>query len=224
MKKNKARILFWVFAIVVYLLLLVFSIRFDLDDNSIWLLATAVFLSVCFVSFGMNQIWYIKFVKQVKSISKILEEDKNPTKYIEENKTLLQGKKSIHIITMLQMNIAIAYCEMKDYQKAKDALLEIKEKKIHGIQKLGFKVLFILVYFHLEEYEEAICIMDKNRKEILKFADSNALGELISIILIFELIVLEEKEEAEKALSIAEEYWENERDFIHLRDLLKAEQ
>ena len=68
--------------------------------------------------FVINQLWYEEFLHKVESLTPILEKEIHADKYIAENLSLLQGKKSMQIIAILNINICEGYCKKVNYEKA----------------------------------------------------------------------------------------------------------
>lgn len=172
--------------------------------------------------FVINQLWYKEFLRKVESLTPILEKENDADKFIAENISLLQGKKSMQIIAILNINICEGYCKKGDYQKAKAHLMEINPKKIHRLLKIYYQLIFIYVLFYLEETEEAMEQLSNLRDTLLRFQNSPELGAMISIVQIFDLLSQNKKQEAHDLLLLSKEKWKENKyqnDFYYLASL-----
>lgn len=217
----------WKLCIVVLYIIEVFiCLYFKLDRNSVKAVTTITLGLVVLSYFIINTMWYKEFSKKLEELDSNLHKDKNYNKYIEENKKLLIGKKSMVNIARLNINIAVAYCYMKEFSKAKEHLLVINENKIHGLLKIVYKVDLIYILFFLKEKEKAIDILEKNRKQIMKFKDVNSFKNIISAILVFELYSNNKKEEAISILDndiIKNKGNNQEKELLYLKNFLLEE-
>ena len=82
----------------------------------------------------------------------------------------------MQIIAILNLNICDAYCRKGDYEKAKESLMNIKKSKIYGGLKILYLIDLAFVYFSLNENENAINILNTNRKNIEKWKENEHLG------------------------------------------------
>lgn len=224
--KQKIRKIWKLCVILLYIIEVVLCLYFRLDKNTVTIITTITFGLVLLSYFIINSMWYKEFTNNIKDLDVILHKNKDYKKYIEENKKLLVGKKSMVNIARLNINIAVAYCHMKEFYKAKEYLLTINENKIHGMLKVIYNLDLIYVLFFLKEKKEAIDILQKNRKQIIKFKDVKGFKNLISVILIFELYIDKQKKEAIDILDkdiIENKGNDREKELLYLRDFLIKE-
>lgn len=117
--RKKIRILWWGFIVLSNLLLGIFSAKYNLSIQMTLSIFRGLFIATMLAWFVINQLWYKEFLRKVESLSPILEKEIHADKYIAENLSLLQGKKSMQIIAILNMNICEGYCKKGNYEKAK---------------------------------------------------------------------------------------------------------
>lgn len=220
--RKKIRILWWGFIVLSNLLLGIFSAKYNLSIQMTLSIFRSLFIATMLAWFVINQLWYKEFLRKVESLTPILEKENDADKYIAENLSLLQGKKSMQIIAILNMNICEGYCQKGNYEIAKAHLLQINPKKLHGLLKVTYQLLFIYVLFYLEETEAATEQLSKHRDVLLKFENSQELGAMISIVQIFELLSQKKRQEGYDLLLLSKERWMENKyqiDFKHLASL-----
>lgn len=220
--RKKIRMLWWMFIIFSNLLLGVLSVKYNLSNSIKILIFWSLFIVEMIAWFVINQLWYKEFLRKVESLTPILEEENDADRFIVENLSLLKGKKSMQIIAILKINICEGYCKKGDYQKAKAHLTEINPKKIHGLLRVYYQLIFIYVLFYLKETEEAMKQMANQWDTLLKFENSPELGAMISIVRIFQLLTQKKKQEANDLLHLSKEKWKKsnyQKDFYYLEAL-----
>ena len=217
--KMKIRIIWWCCVAISYLMLGIISEAFNMSKNIRNALFWFMFVIVILSWYIINQIWYKQFLKKVNALTPILEKENNPDKYIKENLELLHGKKSMQIIAILNLNICDAYCRKGDYEKAKESLMNIKESKIYGGLKILYLIDLAFVYFSLNENENAINILNTNRKNIEKWKENEHLGPPISIVMILELIANKQRDKAKELLQISQKKWSNSSSQAHFTQI-----
>ncbi len=65
-------------------------------------------------------------------------------------------------------------------------MLQINPKKLHGLLKVTYRLLFIYVLFYLEETEATTEQLSKHRDVLLKFENSEEPGAMISFKLLLQ--------------------------------------
>lgn len=219
---NKIRMLWWGFIVISNFLLGIFSAKYNLSIDMKLSIFWGIIIIAILAWFVINQLWYKEFLRKVENLTPILEEENDADKFIAENLSLLQGKKSMQIIALLNINICEGYCKKGDYQKAKAHLMKINPKKIHGLLKLTYHLICIYVLFYLEETEAATEKLSNHRDELLKFENSPELGAMISIVQIFDLLSQKNKQEAHDLLLVSKEKWtinKYQKDYYNLASL-----
>ena len=174
------------------------------------------------ISVGVNVLWQKRFQKKIKALMPILYEDNNPDLFIEENEKLLATVKSPYNKAFLLLNISVGYSDKKDYQKAKDTLLQIPENGIKGINGVIYYIDLVYYNFKLMNMDEVISIMDKHQKEFKAFENHKIIGKHIRLNQVFYLKAKNQFEEADKLLSILEKENTDKRFLGDLEELKKG--
>lgn len=220
--RRKIRIAFWAaFILPFFLLLGIGRPLLQLSEGMIWTLFWVWCAVMVLAWYLINRLWYLEFRRTVRALLPILTEEKDPDRYIAENEKLLAGKKSEQIKGILRMNLCAAYCEKGDYSKAKEQLSALHPQKLYGVERVAYLADLAYVCFYLDETEEALDVMQKNKKGLTDFAQSPHLGGLIAVLRIFELLAHGNAEEVKDALEKAKKRWPDSR---HENDFLVLEQ
>lgn len=190
---------------------LAFKIKFGLSEKMVtkyYIIASVILVAVVMV---VNIRWQMRFVKKLKGIEKILIEEQNPDKFIEENEKLLQSIKSDYNKAIININLSAGYCDKGDYEKAKEILLSTPVKKLTGLNEIIYYMNLAYVYFRLEEGDIALETLEKHNKDFLRLKDHTPLGGSIASLRIFEYIAHDEIPKAKDLLISSKEKWDDKR-------------
>ncbi|MFA9464678.1 MAG: hypothetical protein ACERKN_10360 [Velocimicrobium sp.] len=188
-----------------FLLLLRFV--FKLSEGEVWSYYIIGSIIILVGAMGINIAWQKNLMKKVKCLEKILKDEQNPDKFIEENEKLLQTLKSSYNRAMIKINLSVGYCEKGEYETAKDILLSIPSKSLKGIHGVIYFVNLAYVYFRIEENQKALNILELHNKDFLCFKTNSSLGGSIAILRIFQYIVTNQPLEAQNLLTVEKEKW-----------------
>lgn len=202
--RNKIRFIYWSVLIGTSFLFGVGLAAFEPSDE---IKKNSIIAFLCFValsSTAINLMWYRAFNQKLASLQPILLEQHDADRYIDEINDLMEDKKSPQIHSILQLNLSVAYCEKKDFRKAKELLSLINPKKLNVVNRAVYWADFAYVHFYLKEDNKAISIMKEHAVELDKISKLPNLGALFLILTIF-------KEHAEGNLMKAKTLLEQER-------------
>lgn len=122
-----------------------------------------------------------------------------PKRYIEEAEKQLQIIKNPSVCEITKINIGAAYCNLEDYESAKEILENIDKKHLHMQNLLVYQLDLAYVYFNLGEEEKGIEIYEEISGRILPMVKKITNKELNALIKINEVYYLAAKKDAEKA-------------------------
>ncbi len=219
--RKKIGIIFWCIVVILGLGLGAAKSKFDLSNRASLLLFGAMTLALTGFVFTWSILWFKEFTGRLTGLKPMLRE--NPDRYILENEKLLINRRDNLLRIVLQVNIFLAYCKKGCYQTAKEKLLEVNTRKLHGINRAIYAGDLAYVCFYLGEQDQMLQIMEENRPILLKYADHPQTSGVIAILNIFEQIAKGEPEHARELYTEAKLKWENEDtqdDFIYLQNRL----
>lgn len=215
----KAIILGVVIGIFMVVVENVFNIPRDVMRKAYFILGAVAIVG----SVAINILWQKNFQKKVQALMPILYEENNPDLFIEENKKLLENMRSPYNKAFLLLNISVGYSDKRDYQKAKEILLQIPENAIRGLNGIIYYIDLVYYNFKLMNMDEVIAIMDKHEKEFKAFENHKTIGKHIKLNQIFYLRAKNELEEADKLISILEKESTDKRLLGDLEELKKGQ-
>lgn len=171
----------------------------DLFFKYYWILGAGVILLAIII----NIICWINFSKKLQALLKMYSEEKNPQKFIDENKKLLEKTKFRSYKAMLKLNISAGYCNLKEFIKAKETLLSFDKKDLPGINRTIYDMNLAFVYFSTEESEKALEILEKNYQKIKSLQNVEATGGTVDLLMVLKYVALEDYQEAREILEKA---------------------
>lgn len=208
--KNKMRnVILAGFGLGVIMLLLRYI--FKLSEQMMWKYYIIISIFLIAAAMVINLIWQIKIIRKLKGLEKILVEENNADKFIEENEKLLQTLKSSYYRKCIKINLSAGYCDKGDYEAAKNTLLSISNTRLMGINKVVYNINLAYVYFKLEEDQKAISILEQYDKEFVRLENHVSLGGSIAVLKVLQLIAKNQTAEAQKLLNASKEKWTDNR-------------
>lgn len=221
--KKKIRVIYWAIIILGSLILGIVTAALEWND----FMRKVTFISWVSImgigAFAINLAWGMEFTQKLNKINLILNEERDPDRYILELNALMEGKRSFQLRQLHLINLGAAYSQKEDYEKAKSLLLKARAPKI-GINKVIYWADLAMVYFYLKEDEAACAIIEAQKDNFEKFKDHKQVGGTLAVLSLFHLAAMGEKNKLRQQLSEAKEKWENKQnksDFIHLESLVK---
>ena len=211
-KKWKIRIVFWIISVLIAVGIGVICVLNGVSEDAFHKALIAYVIIMIAIWYVINFAYVAKLAKQVNSLIPILYDEGNPEKYLSELHNLIGEAKSQAFRSIYCINSAAAYCDMGEYDKAKQYLDELEPKRIPGVNKLAYYVDLALVSVHLGEDEKAITIWNENKEKLLKFTENSNLGAAIASLNIFSMIYFGKEQEAYREIESAKQKWTRARD------------
>jgi len=141
-----------------------------------------IIILAIFLILFINWLSQKSFQKKLNSLQAILITENNPDKYIEENTKLLETTKNLYNKSLIYINISAGHAVKKSYRKSKEALKNIPEKGLRGINRVVYFSNLAYYHFKLAETKEAIKIVEDNKKEsILELKKAVKLSKVIEV-------------------------------------------
>lgn len=123
----------------------------------------------------------------------------DPQKYIEEAEKQLQIIKNPMVREVVKVNIGAAYCNLDDYEQAKEILEKIQRKHLSIQNLFVYQMDLSYLYFNLGEEEKGIEAYEQIPTKVIPLIKSQ---ELKALLLINEIHYLAAKKELEKAKQV----------------------
>ena len=157
---------------------------------------------------------YIGFYRRkIRYTIQLLEEQK-PEKALEEMQKIydqLNIKRQKHIANVIRLNMTAAYCDMEEYSKAFQTLLEVKEDQLIGSELFVYILNTCACYFYLQRYDEFLDYYLQNQQLLYKYKDHKNYGGNVAVIKIFYLLMSKKREEAESLFIKTKQEWKDPR-------------
>lgn len=208
MKNLKKLHIFWCITLLVFGLILGFVLAaLQLTPRQKTIVIVIYYIFMMLSLYYLNHRWYRRFTKEVSDLTPILFEENDPERYIRENNILFQGKRSAQLLAIYNMNLFLAYFYKEDFTTAKTYLLQVQEKKVHGILKIVYYINLIHVNFCLGETATALTLFEKHKQKLLKFKTFQELGSSIDIIEAFVALTQGDAEMSREICSQSKKNW-----------------
>jgi hypothetical protein len=191
--------------------LLLLRFIFGLSQKTVWKYYIITSVIILLGALIINITWQMKLMKRLKSLERILKDERNPDQFIEENKKILDGLKSEYNRNLIKINLSAGYCDKGDYDTAKNMLLSIKTKYLKGINEIVYYINLAYIYFRLEENQKALIILEQQNKNLVCFENNPHLGGLIAVLRINQYIIQGQLDEAHNLLDTARKKWTDNR-------------
>ncbi|MDO4719829.1 MAG: hypothetical protein Q4A78_04130 [Peptostreptococcaceae bacterium] len=122
-----------------------------------------------------------------------------PKRYIEEAEKQLQIIKNPSVREIAKINIGAAYCNLEDYESAREIMENIDTRRLHIQNLFVYQLDLAYVYFNLGEEEKGIEVYEEFSGKILPMTKKIASKELNALLKINEVYYRAAKKDVEKA-------------------------
>ncbi len=218
-QRRKIRKIFWIVLIAGSSVLGGLKGVLGLEGTEAHLL-TGSWLAFLFIaSIWIDLHWHRKMQKKLAEALKILLEEKDPDRYMEELHKLFEGVKRRNLLVSYYVNLSVAYAEKKEYEKALDCLEKIESDRLRGQFKAAYWANRSLFCFHLGKGEEGRDILQKQGMLLSKYKEHPYAAETLDILPVLEQMSLSEWEKAEELLAEVRNKWQNADDLEYFDGL-----
>lgn len=217
---NLIRNIFWGFVVLGSIFLGIFCFKNSLSIAVITkyvLLWALILLGAAVIVFFVP---YIRQGKELDELTGILVKEKDPKKYIRELESFLVAHPSGMIFHVAQLNLAVAYCDLRDHKKASEVIGKINPKSLSIANRNVYWAYLALISFYLGDTERGIHIMDVHGKQIQQDQRLKSLGAIPSLSAVFYYIAKNQRKEAREVYAKARRKWTDDRyaaDFDYLK-------
>lgn len=132
---------------------------------------------------------------------------------------MLDKTKSAQFRQVLLLNMAAAYCDKRDHEKAYELLSRISPGKLSLANRTVYWANLALACFYIGKKEEACRIVEKQRTDFQKPISQENIGPTLALVAIFYEQTKGNRKEARELYAKARRNWYNERyaaDFDYL--------
>ncbi len=206
--RSLIRILWWAGVLLAGALVLVASLSLGLGPQWLALLFALVGVGAVVAALIINAMWLRELCGQVSALYPILEEEKDPNRYIQCLDELLADKHSIFLRGIRSINLCAAFCQKEEWEAAKQALLEVSWRRLRGLQRALYLANLAYVCFYLKEYKEVLEALHHNQPGLRKYRAQ--VGALADVLAIFEAAAKGEKKTAVRLLAEARQDYQEE--------------
>lgn len=157
--------------------------------------------------------------KRVDALAPILVEEKNPDKYIEQVKAMLEKTRSSQFRQILLLNLAAAYRDKGEHKKANELLLQIRPGRLSLANRTVYWANLALTCFYIGEKDKACQIVEKQKADFQKPISQENIGPTLALVAIFYEQTKGSRKEARELYAKARRKWYNGRydaDFDYL--------
>lgn len=153
-----------------------------------------------------------KTVAKMQEANRLFTEQHDTDAYIAALNDLLETEKGFQAQQILRINLTVAYSDKRQYQNALDALKAIpRPEKLNKPNAAFYWVNLALCNFYLGSDEEAMKIVNLQRKAFDEMRSARQTGPALAFLEIFELLHEGKQEDAAALLENARMEWESEQ-------------
>ena len=172
-----------------------------------WIIAVAVVLGAVLANVAYN----IFYQQKMKKLVPLLEAQKSQ-EYVAGVEKLLETAKGGTLRSILKMNLAAGYIDMKEFDKAIELLEGISDKNMTGSAvKTVYRLNLCTCYFQTAQREKALELYRDSQKFFDAQRDGRLYGGNIEIVDMLAAIQSEEYAQAEQLLDQARRTWSDPR-------------
>jgi tetratricopeptide (TPR) repeat protein len=153
-------------AVVGYVLAVVPEEQFTVLLTVLIIIAAAVLVLFCFYIFSR----YFKYSKELKRLTKLLYEDIDVERYIEETKAAIAGTKNKIYKMNFTINLAAGYEAKGDYKKAIELMKDIKIAGANSVYKAFYYNNLAYFYLDVGHLQEALQAYSEGEHYINRFS------------------------------------------------------
>lgn len=212
-------------AIVVasYVVSTIFNIKSEYITNFL----VIVGLIILVVGFIYNMIYVSKYRKRTYQQIELLNNHQADLalKDMQDMYHELEKKGPKNLLQLVKLNMSAAHCDLKEYDKALNLLLEISDNDLATNERFIHQLNICACYFYLDRAQEAVAIYEQNEKLFDKFRENKIYGGNVAVITIFVLLAKNEKAKAKKLYEESRKKWHNPRlddDFAYIEKQIKT--
>jgi len=193
------------------LLLLVIQLGLDIDKELFmryyWLAAPVIIVGAVLFNVGYN----LSYQKRLRQAIELLDA-KKPKEFVTEVEKLLCNAKGNTLVSVLKLNLAAGYMEMKAYEQAIEILEALSKECLKGkMVKFVHQLNLFISYFYTEQYQKALEVYASNQKLFEAYKMDKVYGGHMVVVDVLILIINEQYEQAETLLNSARDKWNQPR-------------
>jgi hypothetical protein len=156
---------------------------------------------------AVELMWYRNLAKKTAALMPLLRTD--PDRYIAGIEETLGGIRSLGVQQTRCINLAAAYCEKEDYQKAVDLLTGLDPRRIPAVNQGPYWADLALARFCLGQDDQARAVIDGQSDLFTRMKDDPRLGGLAAVLSVYYARSKGETELAWERYYAAREAWKD---------------
>lgn len=226
MKRWKRHLKWWGLGVVLGIVLVFLKNHYEVDETVFWHWYAIAGVIVVLLSVGFNIGYNRWFYKKMASFSPLLKEHQDPQGFIDGMNELQSCAKGRYARGLLNLNRSAGYCDLEDFETAKQLLLADDTQSVRGINGVIRAFNLTYVYFRIGETDKALTLMEQNRKHLTRLKPMPTLAPTIATLEIWEAIAQEHWEDAKAHLTEAKAQFtdpRNESDWILLEQKVEEQ-
>ncbi len=196
----------------------------NIDDETFmrfyWVAAPLIILGAV----AINHVYFRKHIKKMNELQSILESGE-AEEFLQQVNAALPTLKSKYLINLYKLNSTAGYCDLKQFETAKNILEELKSETLRGLVKDVHALNLCAVYFYLGENEKAADVFENSKKQFDILCKTKTYGGNINVLKIFMLIYKNDLPAAKELLEQTRENYDKPRlndDYLFLDEKIKT--
>lgn len=205
------RNVFWGFVILGSIFLAIFCFKGKLPVAAI---TKYVFFWALLLFVLAILVFFLPFYKQGKeldALTEILIQKKDPKTYIQELEKFLAAHPTGMIYHVAQMNMAAAYCDLREHRKASEAISKINPRSLSIANRNVYWAYLALISFYLGDKDRGVHIMDVHGKQLQQDQRLKNLGAIPYLDAVFYHLAKGQRKEAREIYAKARRKWTDAR-------------
>ncbi len=202
-----------IFMIAIPIIGLLFGLKiyFKLDDKKFFIAYLIVGALVLIGSVLINMIYNVRFIKKMKKINELLENQDTIDKYVIEMEKIEKKVTGPVYRNMIILNLSYGYLEQEEYEKSLSLLKNIDMVKLKGRSRVIFALNKSTTYFYLGLYDEFISFIKEFEKELHILSTIDEFEWQGKLLEIYYQIAIKNYKKAGRMLKVAEKKWAEDK-------------
>lgn len=201
----------FLFGVCLGLLLVVIQTSLQIDRDTFlhyyWLIAPAILLGVIL----LNVVYNLSYQKRMNRLIPLLDNG-SPEAYTAKAAELLRTAKGEKLRSILKINLAAGYIELKQYDNAIKLLEPLPDKQLAGTAvKTAHRINLCLSYFFTKQFDRAAQIYQESQPLFARYQNDQNFGGNIAALDILAALGSEQYAQAGELLDSARKVWTHPR-------------
>ncbi len=201
LKINSKIIFVLVFAYGICLSIVESKMQLSQNESNLFYFLGVVLLIILLSPYIVD---LLRFQRKYASILPILQDEKDPARFIQELEKILEKINNTKIRNLYIMSLAAGYCENGDYNKAHQLLSSVNPKDLLAINQVIYYINMFAITLNLGDEEKALTILEEKKTLIKQYEKHPSIESAITVNMAYGYLAKKDIDKAKYYLDKAE--------------------